>query len=381
RTCQWSCYKTFLLEDTELRKKERKKTPLCVNISCKRCPRTAGVQHSLRSGVGTLRHAVRSGVLDRVAAVRLPARNMTSDTNGMSSKQHYKDAVIDFTGGSMGAIASVYTGQPLDTIKVKMQAFPDQYRNMFDCFSKTLNRDGVLRGLYAGTAPALAANIAENSVLFAAYGVCQKAVALAVGAKSVQDLSVLSNATAGFFAAFFSSLTLCPTELIKCQLQAMREVAISQNREPERIGPWKLTRRILATDGLPGLFRGLTATFAREMPGYFFFFGGYEASRSLLTPPGKSKDDIGPMRTMLCGGIAGVILWVAIFPTDVVKSRIQIAGSTEPFIAVLKNIYRNEGILALYNGLSPTVVRSFPATAALFLTYESTKSLLHNAMD
>ena len=31
----------------------------------------------------------------------------------------------------------------------------------------------------------------------------------------------------------------------------------------------------------------------REVPGYFFFFGGYEISRYMLTPAGKSKDDIG----------------------------------------------------------------------------------------
>ena len=61
----------------------------------------------------------------------------------------------------------------------------------------------------------------------------------------------------------------------------------------ERIGCWKLTQNILRTDGVPGLFRGLTSTFSREMPGYFFFFGSYEASRYLLTPPGKTKDDIG----------------------------------------------------------------------------------------
>lgn len=29
------------------------------------------------------------------------------------------------------------------------------------------------------------------------------------------------------------------------------------------------------------------------MPGYFFFFGGYEATRGLLTPAGKMKDEIG----------------------------------------------------------------------------------------
>ncbi|KAG7176636.1 mitochondrial ornithine transporter 1-like [Homarus americanus] len=294
--------------------------------------------------------------------------------------QHYKDAFIDLMGGSMGGAAAVYVGQPLDTVKVKMQTFPDLYKGMGGCFFNTLKRDGV-RGLYAGTAPALAANIAENSVLFAAYGMCQKIVASCTGTKKIEDLSAFSNASAGFLAAFFSSLTLCPTELIKCQLQAMREVALTQNREPERIGPMKLTRQILKVDGVPGLFRGLTSTFAREMPGYFFFFGGYEASRTLLTPEGKTKDEIGPVKTMFCGGIAGVILWVAIFPADVVKSRIQVAGSTDPMSKVLLGIYRNEGILALYNGLGPTVLRTFPATGALFLAYEGTKKLLHNLMD
>ena len=54
-----------------------------------------------------------------------------------------------------------------------------------------------------------------------------------------------------------------------------------------------LTKEILRQEGVRGLFKGLTATFMREMPGYFFFFGGYEASRHLLTPEGKNKDEIG----------------------------------------------------------------------------------------
>nr|XP_045598151.1 mitochondrial ornithine transporter 1-like isoform X2 [Procambarus clarkii] len=255
--------------------------------------------------------------------------------------QHYKDTFIDLMGGSMGGVACVYVGQPLDTVKVKMQTFPHLYKGMTRCFIQTVKRDGI-RGLYAGTLPALAANIAENSVLFAGYGMCQKGVAYAAGVQRVEDLKPFSNAMAGFFAAFFSSLTLCPTELVKCRLQAMREVALAQNMEPERIGPWKLTRNILRADGVPGMFRGLTSTFAREMPGYFFFFGGYEASRAFLTPTGKTKDEIGPVKTVLCGGFAGVVLWVAIFPADVVKSRIQVAGSTDPMSKVLLGIIRSE---------------------------------------
>ncbi len=46
---------------------------------------------------------------------------------------------------------------------------------------------------------------------------------LELASQSVQELSSLSNATAGFFAAFFQSLALCPTELVKCRLQALHE--------------------------------------------------------------------------------------------------------------------------------------------------------------
>lgn len=129
------------------------------------------------------------------------------------------------------------------------------------------------------------------------------------------------------------------------------------------------------------MFRGLTATFTREMPGYFFFFLAYEATRGLLTPPGKTKDEIGAVRTVVAGGVAGVTLWTVIFPADVVKSRLQVTGATTPMLVMMGQIYRQEGLLALYNGLGPTVLRTFPATGALFLAYEYSKKWLHSLVD
>lgn len=173
----------------------------------------------------------------------------------------------------------VYVGQPLDTIKVKMQTFPKLYKNMFNCFANTYRKDGIYKGLYAGTVPALAANVAENSVLFLGYGFCQKLMMHLTNTKSTSDLSVLSNATAGFLASSLSSFALCPTELVKCKLQAMHEVQKRQTLDGikvKHIGPGMLTSQILRNEGFTALFTGLGATLLREMPGYFFFFGGYE---------------------------------------------------------------------------------------------------------
>lgn len=121
----------------------------------------------------------------------------------------------------------MYVGQPLDTVKVKMQTFPTLYKNAFQCFKKTLTKEGIARGLYAGTTPSLWAQVSENAILFMAYGMCQKGVMLLTGVSDAKDLTVLQKASAGGCAAFFSSLTLCPTELIKCKQQAMQEMKSS----------------------------------------------------------------------------------------------------------------------------------------------------------
>uniref|UniRef100_A0A1B0D2W6 Mitochondrial ornithine transporter n=1 Tax=Phlebotomus papatasi TaxID=29031 RepID=A0A1B0D2W6_PHLPP len=301
----------------------------------------------------------------------------TTESGGNS----LKTGVIDFTAGSLGGVALVYVSQPLDTCKVKMQTFPTLYRGMIHCLIETFRKDRIWRGLYAGSVPAVVANVAENSVLFAGYGACQKLVAVVEKKDSIKDLSLLGNATAGFLAAFFSSFTLCPTELIKCKLQALREMhnqkkTAQSDAKLYHITPYKLTREILRKEGIPGLFRGLTPTFFREMPGYFFFFGGYEGARQLLAKPGQSKDEIGPLRTMIAGAVGGVVLWTVIFPADVIKSRIQVASLRTSMTRVGLQIYRTEGFLALYNGLLPSVIRTIPATAVLFLVYEYSKKFM-----
>lgn len=41
--------------------------------------------------------------------------------------------------------------------------------------------------------------------------------------------------------------------------------------------------------------------------------------------------------------MGGVFLWVAIFPFDVIKSRVQITNTTEPMMKMLLRIARTEG--------------------------------------
>lgn len=291
------------------------------------------------------------------------------EKNSTSHRNPYYVGFVDLLAGSLGGAATVAVGQPLDTVKVKMQTFPKTYPNSLKCFMLTLKNEGLFRGLYAGTTPSLAANVAENAVLFCAYGYCKQAVSMITG-RHGSDMTVLDKASSGFFAAFFSSFALCPTELIKCKLQALRETNM------QSMSATALTKSIVKSQGIFGLYNGLTSTIVREMPGYFAFFGGIEGTKQLLVTYTAIKDEHHPLVPLISGGVGGMCLWLAIFPFDLIKSRIQIENSKLGLSQMLVKVIREEGVRTLYRGLTPTLIRTFPATAALLFTIDKTRLIL-----
>ncbi|XP_057345316.1 mitochondrial ornithine transporter 1 isoform X3 [Manis pentadactyla] len=193
----------------------------------------------------------------------------------------------------------------------------------------------------------------------------------------------LQNAAAGSFASAFAALVLCPTELVKCRLQTMHEMETSGKIARSQNTVWSVVKSILRKEGPLGFYQGLSSTLLREVPGYFLFFGGYELSRSFFAS-GRSKDDLGPVPLMLSGGVGGICLWLAVYPVDCVKSRIQVlsmSGKQAGFIGTFISVVKNEGVTALYSGLKPTVIRAFPANGALFLAYEYSRKLMMNQFE
>ncbi|XP_032255234.1 mitochondrial ornithine transporter 2 [Phoca vitulina] len=291
-------------------------------------------------------------------------------------------AAIDLTAGAVGGTACVLTGQPFDTVKVKMQTFPGLYKGLTDCCLKTYSQVG-LRGFYKGTGPALMAYVAENSVLFMCYGFCQELVRKVVGLDTQARLSDLQTAAAGSFASAFAALALCPTELVKCRLQTMYEMEMSGKIAKRQNTIWSVVKSILRKEGPLGFYQGLSSTLLQEVPGYFFFFGGYELSRSFFAS-GRSKDELGPVPLMLSGGIAGICLWLVIYPVDCIKSRIQVlsmSGKQAGFLGTLISIVKNEGTAALYSGLTATMIRAFPANGSLFLAYEYSRRMMMSQVE
>jgi hypothetical protein len=71
---------------------------------------------------------------------------------------------------------------------------------------------------------------------------------------------------------------------------------------------------------------------------------------------------------LMAGGMSGVVSWVVTYPTDVVKTRIQMdtEGKYKGVADCIKKIYQTEGSGAFTRGLTPAVLRAFPTNAATF---------------
>lgn len=63
----------------------------------------------------------------------------------------------DLGAGTFGGCLGIAFGQPLDTIKVRLQARPGHFRGIADCALRTVKHEGM-RGLFKGLVPPLVGN-------------------------------------------------------------------------------------------------------------------------------------------------------------------------------------------------------------------------------
>lgn len=305
------------------------------------------------------------------------------------------DVAKDLAAGTVGGVAQLVVGHPFDTIKVKLQSQPTplpgqlpKYSGAIDAVKQTLGAEGA-RGLYKGMGAPLATVAAFNALLFSVRGQMETILRSEPGAPLTVQQQVIAGAGAGCAVSILAT----PTELIKCRLQAqgagatasagsgvVAEAGAAVTAAVKYGGPMDVAKQVLRTEGgVRGLFKGLFPTLAREVPGNATMFGVYEAIKQYMAG-GTDTSGLGRGSLMMAGGLAGGAFWGAVYPTDVVKSVIQIDDYKNPkysgSIDACKKILKAEGIGGLYKGFGPAMCRSIPANAACFLAYEVTRSSL-----
>jgi len=285
-------------------------------------------------------------------------------TDQSGSNWGFVKACRDLVCGSVAGVAQAYSGQPLDTVKVRLQTNPELFKGPIDCFIQTA-KQGPLR-LYSGVVPMANACLLENAVLLAGYGQCQAFVRTVSGTNKDGQLSNLQLGCAGSLSGILAGFVLSPTEMVKCRLQVSGLSGHSHDT-----GMIKMTMDIFRMEGLKGVYRGLTYTWLRDIPSYGVNFYAYEKSRRMLCRDGEKVSELGMGRLILAGGMGGASSWLVSYPFDVLKSRVQIAGGDIPNpLRMFVDTWRKEGGMVYVRGITPCIIRGFIGYAALFVTYE-----------
>ena len=312
----------------------------------------------------------------------------------------FQETVAGLIAGGVGKIVE----HPLDTVKVRLQEEPGHYRNAVDCCRRMLNEEGR-SSFYRGVWPPLVVSAYEHAFTFVVYNAAlgwveeRRLGALGLGntngnnggrtdftsLEARSKMPLTTHVLAGAGSGLISAHVLTPAEFIKCRQQ-------QRTSSPELGGGGSASigvKQLLGNGGWRHLFDGHVATVAREVPGTAAWFCFYEAglrffTGSLFTGQNnsaaadvKSSDDLPNSTVALCGGFAGVAYWTVFYPADVVKTRMQLSPKvcSLGFRRCLVQVYRQEGVRALYSGWSCMALSAFPSNAAIFLVYEKLRVL------
>jgi solute carrier family 25 carnitine/acylcarnitine transporter 20/29 len=112
--------------------------------------------------------------------------------------------------------------------------------------------------------------------------------------------------------------------------------------------------------------------FFSDIPSAAAYLAVYEYFKKLFAGE-KGTDKLTPVAILLAGGFAGIADWVISLPADVLKSRLQTAPDDRypnGIRDVFKEVIRTEGPTGLFRGLTPAILRAFPANAACLFGVE-----------
>lgn len=289
----------------------------------------------------------------------------------------------EFVAGGLGGMAGVVAGYPFDTLRIRIQqpagpATNGSRPSAIALFRSIMRSEGPA-AFYRGMAAPLASVAFQNAMAFQVYAVLSRACD---SNNNDEPPSYKSVALGGFGTGALQSLLLSPVELIKIRLQLQTVDGRRHHRQCDSEGPLMIAKRILQTEGLPGIYRGFSITILRDAPAHGVYFWTYEYTRERMHPGCRKSADESFGTMLIAGGLAGVASWVCCYPLDVVKSRLQ-AQSQSPqryngIIDCFRKSVKEEGYSVLWRGLGTAITRAFVVNGAIFSAYELALRFLVN---
>ncbi|KAG0261041.1 hypothetical protein BG011_001399 [Mortierella polycephala] len=303
---------------------------------------------------------------------------------------------VHFLAGGTGGMAGALVTSPLDVVKTRLQSSLYQSTKAVSAAAPKTGiasvaghiKDTCLllghiyskegpRALYKGLGPNLVGVIPARAINFATYGNGKKFYTELNNGKETTLVHLSSAATAGVVTATMTN----PIWLVKTRMQLQVEGVRQYKNSVDCVF------QILKAEGIRGMYRGLSASYLGVAEGTIQWVI-YEQLKNTLA---ERRRDTGASKGYVVGGkdvgewvdylgAAGAAKFIAsaiTYPHEVLRTRLRqvpignapakYTGLKQTFQLILKE----EGVAALYGGLTAHMMRVVPNAAIMFFCYEA----------
>uniref|UniRef100_A0A1J3G3E7 Putative mitochondrial adenine nucleotide transporter BTL3 n=1 Tax=Noccaea caerulescens TaxID=107243 RepID=A0A1J3G3E7_NOCCA len=285
--------------------------------------------------------------------------------------------------GAFAAMVSRTCIAPLERMKLEYIVRGEQ-RSLLGLIQRIATTEGI-RGFWKGNLVNILRTAPFKSINFYAYDTYRGQLLKLSGNEETTNFErFLAGAAAGVTA----SLLCLPLDTIRTVMVAPGGEALG--------GVVGAFRHMIQTEGFFSLYKGLVPSLVSMAPAGAVFYGVYDILKStyLHTPEGKKRIEhmkqegeelnafdqleLGPMRTLLYGAIAGACSEAATYPFEVVRRHLQMQSHAKKLstVATCVKIIEHGGVPALYAGLIPSLLQVLPSAAISYFVYEFMKVVM-----
>ncbi|KAJ0097541.1 hypothetical protein Patl1_27220 [Pistacia atlantica] len=272
---------------------------------------------------------------------------------------------------------------PLERLKLEYIVRGEQ-KNFFDLI-KTIAATQGLKGFWKGNFVNILRTAPFKAINFYAYDTYRSYLLKLTGNEETTNFE---RFVAGAASGITATLLCLPLDTIRTVMVAPGGEALGG-----LIGAF---RHMIQTEGFFSLYKGLVPSIASMAPSGAVFYGVYDILKSayLHSPEGRKRIqymkqggqelnaleqlELGPIRTLLYGAIAGACAEAATYPFEVVRRQLQmqVHATKLSALATCVKIVEQGGFPALYAGLIPSLLQVLPSAAISYFVYEFMKIVL-----
>lgn len=189
---------------------------------------------------------------------------------------------------------------------------------------------------------------------------------------------VMKSFLVGSFSGTCSTILFQPLDLVKTRLQQ----TVVLRTTPNSVAPFNqhstsmfsVMRQVVLNEHFTALWRGITPSITRTVPGVGIYFGSVHWLKSHVLDSNSSPS---ALEAAAIGVAARTFAGTVMIPITVIKTRYE-SGSFNytRMSTALNDIYKVEGARGLCRGLIPTLFRDAPYSGLYLMFYTTAKSRL-----